>query len=236
MHIDSLGKPWMWWQMLTAGFAHDPTDFFHIGGNMLMLFFFGREIEQRYGSKEFLRIYLITIVFSSLCWALYAQWIQHAPPFSACYGASGAVSGILILFALNFPRRQILLFFMIPIPAWIAGILWIAFDLFGATMGGNNVAHSAHLAGMLLALLYYRFNWNFGRWIPNRFMTLGDWLRNLTPTPQLRIHDPDSRNKKLVEEADRILEKLHQKGESSLTSAERKILKNYSKRMRQKHR
>ena len=65
---DALVHPWMWYQFLTAGFAHDWNNPLHIVGNMLGLFVFGRPLEERYGSREFLRFYLTAIVVSLLAW------------------------------------------------------------------------------------------------------------------------------------------------------------------------
>jgi len=65
-HVYTLRCPWLWWQFLTAGFTHSPTDFWHILGNMFVLFIFGRDIEYRYGSKEFLRFYLTTLIVANV--------------------------------------------------------------------------------------------------------------------------------------------------------------------------
>jgi len=70
VHNDTLIHPWLWWQFLTAGFTHSPVEFQHILGNMLVLFFLGRDVEDRYGSKEFLRIYLAMVVFASVVWSV----------------------------------------------------------------------------------------------------------------------------------------------------------------------
>ena len=67
VHVDTLTQPWLWWQYLTAGFAHSPLRFDHILGNMLVLFFLGRDVEEAYGPKEFLRLYLVMVVFGMWC-------------------------------------------------------------------------------------------------------------------------------------------------------------------------
>jgi hypothetical protein len=200
---------------------------------MLVLWFFGRDIERLYGRAEFLRLYLALLVFSSVAWALVGKFALQYADAVHCVGASGAVSGVLILFAIRFPKRQVLLFFAIPMPAWVAGIIWVAFDFFGAVRPTDNVAHSAHLAGMAFAFLYHYFGWNFGRLLPGGFS-----LRWLKPRPRLRVHDEGSedRFRDQEERANQILDKLHREGEASLTSKERRILEEYSRRMRQKYR
>ena len=247
MKLDSLTQPWNWWQLLTSGFAHSPDTIYHVGGNMLVLFFFGRDIENIYGRKEFLRLYLTMIVLASLSWALFAKFIQGAPtevsgPFgemlpAMCYGASGAVSGIFILFVLHYPRRQVLLFFVIPAPAWVAGALIILWDMFSLQRGTSNIAHSAHLAGFAFALAYYFGKWNLSRLIPGqgRAASLNSVWKGLKRRPKLRVHAPGNQYLQLDDDADRVLDKLHSQGEESLSPSERRILEEYSRRMRQKH-
>jgi len=232
MRVGSLGKPWLWWQMLTSGFAHDPESMLHIGFNMVVLWFFGRDIEERLGRAEFLRLYLVLVVFSSLCWALFAKFVLAYHPLAGCLGASGAVSGMFLLFAIHYPQRQVLLFFLIPVRAWVAGLIVIAADMFRLFDRSSEIGHSAHLAGIALAFLYWRYHWDFGRLLPVRFSFS---LAALKRRPKLRIHDPDEKDRKLDSNADRILEKLHREGEGSLTAKERRVLEAYSRRMQEKY-
>jgi len=223
----SLTKPWMWWQFLTYGFAHaSMPDFWHIVGNMLVLFFLGRDIESLYGRKEFLRLYLVMLVVSSVVWAVIER-VQGNPAASAV-GASGAVTGIVILYALNFPRRTLLLFFVIPMPAWVAGLLVVFLDVYG-TIGARSeqIAFTAHLGGAGFAFLYHRFGWNLTRWTSGWFSSLGR-----RRGPRLRVHDPDRqqhKDRELSKEVDRILEKIHRQGEDSLSRKERRTLENASR-------
>jgi membrane associated rhomboid family serine protease len=227
----TLGRPWLWWQLLTYGFAHAPTPG-HIFGNMLVLFFFGRPVEARYGSREFLRLYLTMLVVGSLVWATLNEFTQGPEGATQMLvGASGAVTGVVILFALNYPHSTVLLMFLFPIPAWLLGILYVVGDAVGALGWASetrtNVAFGVHLAGAGFALLYYRLGWNLAKVVP-RGISLA-WLK---PRPRLRVHDPDqeSRGRRaLSEEVDRILEKIHREGESSLTRKERRVLENASR-------
>ena len=138
VHVDTLSHPWLWWQYLTAGFAHSPNGVGHILGNMFVLFFLGQDVEETYGSKEFLRLYLALVVFSSFAWNvcnLIGGLISPVEANSMMYGGSGAIAGVVVLYALNFPKRTILLFFVIPMPAWMFGVLAIVLDVSGA-LGG----------------------------------------------------------------------------------------------------
>jgi membrane associated rhomboid family serine protease len=156
---DAIAHPWMWYQFLTAGFVHDPENHWHIAGNMLGLYFFGQPLEDRYGTKEFLRFYLAAIVLSLLTWSLRIYFAEGPTAAAAthCMGASGGVTASVILFCLLYPRATLLLFFIIPTPAWLVGILLVASDLFAVRLPGQDgrVAFDAHLAGATFALAYW---------------------------------------------------------------------------------
>ncbi len=222
LRVATLVRPWDWWQFLTYGFLHSREPW-HILANMLGLFFLGRDIEDLYGTKEFLRVYVAMIVFGGVVWAA-AGTLQEAPAELGCVGASGAVAGIVMLYALIFPRRTLALYFVIPVPAWFAGVLLVAGDAYGAVARseGARVAYAVHLGGAALALAYYALGLNFGRWWP-RFSLR--WLRR---QPKLRVHTPEEKEKDppddLSAEVDRILEKISRSGEASLTRQERSTL------------
>ncbi len=225
---DALWKPWLWWQMVTYGFAHAP-DPSHVLFNMLGLFILGRDIEWTYGKREFIRLYLALVVVGGLVWSIASAVAGVYPPV---VGASGAVAGIVVLFALHFPHRTLLLFFIIPIPAWLLGVLLVFFDIMGVLgRGDQTVAYVVHLAGAGFAFLYYRSGWRFGRlgagW--------GDRLRRRRG-PRLRVRRPPEDNSEddLSGEVDRILEKISREGEASLTRRERRVLHDASRRYQQR--
>ncbi len=222
LEVGALGRPWLWWQFLTYGFAHS-LSMGHILGNMLGLFFLGREVERRYGTREFVRLYLTMIVAAGVVFAVVNTLQGNAE--DTVIGASGAVVGVIVLFALNFPRQTILLFFVIPIPAWFLGVFVVLNDLLGVR--DERVAVEAHLAGAALAFLYFQQQWNLGRFYERWF----SWLK-ISRRPRLRIHRPDEEepDDKLSAQVDEILEKIHREGESSLSRKERRILQNASKK------
>lgn len=228
-----LREPWNLWQLLTYGFVHDQKPI-HIAFNMLMLFFLGREVEARCGRSEFLRLYLTMIVVAGLVWAIYQTVVPDA---RAVVGASGAVIGVFILFVLHNPHRTLLLMFVFPTPAWVLGVAVVVIDVLRALnipainnifegMGmGKDVAWQAHLAGAAFAFLYFRGGWNLGR------LTRGlPSLKMPKRRPQLKVHDPDARERQLDRQADAILEKISREGEGSLTRKERMILEDASRR------
>jgi membrane associated rhomboid family serine protease len=226
----SAAKPWMWWQLLTYGFAHasitEPGGIFHILFNMFILFMFGRPVEERLGPTEFLRVYLIGVVIGGL-----AFWAVAFTPLggAACVGASAAVTTIMVLFCLQNPKAQILLFFVFPAPAWVLLVIFLVIDLVG--FGRDNVAHEAHLAGGLWGALYFYFGWNLA-WLGFDTSKMKAAFKR---KPNLKLHAEDDAYDDQDAEADRILQKLADYGEGSLTKKERKILESYSRRMRQKH-
>ncbi len=110
-------EPWNLWQLLTYGFVHNPLSITHVLFNMISLFIFGRDVEGIYGQKEFLRLYLTLIVLTGAVW-LVSENITRPGANNSVIGASGATTGILILWICHFPTRQILI--------W-AAILFLSF-------------------------------------------------------------------------------------------------------------
>lgn len=234
---DTLLKPWMWWQFLTYGFVHDPNDIRHILFNMIGLFVFGREVERRMGRTEFLRFYLVAVVFGGMVGSITQLGTGHSV---ATIGASGAVIATAVMFACYFPHREILLMFVFPVKAWILAVFFVLADLAGAigifsgAGAASNTAFTVHLAGALFATGYFFLGWNL-RWLDFASMgNLPQHARQRSRRMKLKLHDPDKKLQREAEEADRILAKIHQSGESSLTSAERKTLERYSRRQRER--
>ena len=222
-----LKNPWDVWQLLTHGFLHDPKNIMHIGGNMFCLWFFGRDLERIYGKKLFLQFYLSTIVLAGLGWVL-AENMAGDPEASAI-GASGAISGVILVYIFHFPRRTLMLFAVVPMPAWVLGIFIMGIDVAGKFDPQNNVAVSAHLAGAAIGYLFFKTRWHLGRLIPGRIA-----LALFKPRPKIRIHDPDTEERKFNEKVDRILKKIHRHGEASLTKKEKRVLEDASRRYQQR--
>ena len=234
---DTLVRPWMWWQFLTYGFMHSPDDVFHLIFNMLGLFFLGREVELKYGSRAFVKMYLTALVICGVIWSA-TNLVMEVKEDIPLIGASGAVTTTVILFALNFPHRKVLFMMFIPIPAWVLGVMIVAFDLFGqyGAVGGEGarVAYDVHLLGAAYAFLYFKTGWD----LTTLFMPT-QWrgkFKMPSRRPKLKLHDPEDRYDQLDQQADTVLKKLHREGEASLSPKERRILEDYSRRMQQKHR
>ncbi len=140
------------WQLFTYMFVH--AGFSHLLFNMLSLFIFGSMVERRVGSKEFLLFYLLTGLFSGI-----ASFISYylAGTNVILVGASGAIYGVLLMFAVFYPYSVIFIFGLIPIKAPILVILYAIIELYSQVFGaGGNVAHLTHLSGLVFAYLYCR--------------------------------------------------------------------------------
>ena len=141
------------WQYFTTMFLHG--DIFHLFLNMFVLWMFGMEIAGRWGTRKFLAFYLISGLGASLLHSLITA-IQHGQ--APAVGASGAIAGVMIAFALLYPNRMILIFFFIPMRAKWAALLYIAYTVYKGFENnpGDNIAHFAHLGGAIAGFLIFK--------------------------------------------------------------------------------
>src|SRR5207248_1235376 len=109
--------------------------------------------------------------------------------FGSCIGASGAVTGVMVLSALHYPDRVIMLFFVLPVPIWAFVIYQVAKDAF-AFLGGtdNGVAVVVHLAGAGFAFAYYKRGWR----LSTIRLDLGSWKLPWS-RPKLRVYREEPR-------------------------------------------
>jgi len=150
-------KMWVW-QLGTYMFLHGGL--FHILFNMLALWMFGAELERIWGTRYFLKFYfvtgigagILTVLFSLLPFAASEQLYR-----SNVIGASGAIYGLLLAYALYFPDRPIYMYFVFPIPAKIFVLIIGAIAFYASVSGaGGGVANATHLGGLLVAYLYLK--------------------------------------------------------------------------------
>jgi membrane associated rhomboid family serine protease len=140
------------WQVFTYMFVHFAT--MHVLFNMLGLWFFGMPIEQSWGMRRFLKFYLLCGVAAGVCVLvanmLFGEWRV------VTIGASGAIFGVLVAFGILFPDTIILMFFLFPMRAKYAVMIYVAVELL-ATLGPNTgVSTVAHLGGAAFAYLYIK--------------------------------------------------------------------------------
>jgi rhomboid-like protein len=148
-----------WWSALGSVFSHIST--LHLFVNMFVLLSFGSLLEIVLGHRRFLVFYLLAGLLASFTHSLVSAYILHSPGTPAL-GASGAIAGLVLVFALLFPKERILIFGIIPVPALWGAIFAVALDLWGVFAqsrgGGLPIGHGAHLGGALAGLIYY-FGW-----------------------------------------------------------------------------
>ena len=146
---------WLW-QPATYMFLHARTPT-HILFNMLILWMFGVELERMWGTRFFLKFYFVTGIGAGLLSVLVAML-----PFAATQatynaniiGASGALYGLLLAFALYFPNRPILMFLFFPVPAKYFVMILGAIAFLTSIEGGGTVAATTHLGGLLVGYLF----------------------------------------------------------------------------------
>lgn len=231
-----LGHPW---GALTYLLVHGGL--LHLGANMFWLYLFGTAVETRMGSRTFLWYYLYCGVGA----ALFALLINTFLPVGRMIGASGAVFGVTLAFAMFWPDQELVLFpIMIPIKARTLMIGAAVVELVLSQVpvfARDGVAHEAHLGGMLAGWLFFRVQ--------------RVWVGRTTPLPRRQVeqavvlqqtaqgHEADPRPTSLsrsftgrpghdpvAAEVDRVLDKISSTGIDSLTPEERRFLDEVSKR------
>lgn len=243
------------WQYFTTMFMHGDT--LHLLLNMFILWMFGIEIAQTWGTKKFLVFYLISGIGAGLLHSLVTVLEGGMIP---AVGASGAIFGVLIAFGVLYPNRMVLMMFLLPMKAKYAVMIWIAIDLFAgvSNLPGDNIAHFAHLGGALTGFLLLKSGLHtkvaglFGTrssgptetpWVsapPPRQRPVSRTDRNESAkiidarfhevTGRTPAHKPVSLNfGDQQAQVDQILDKISKEGYGSLTPEEREILVNASK-------
>jgi membrane associated rhomboid family serine protease len=203
------------WRLGSYMFLHGSP--YHLLFNMLALYMFGAEIEELWGSRRFVVFYFIVGIGSGLfnAFNLLNPFTSHI----AVIGASGAVLGVMTVFASYFPRRQILVFFLFPLEVRWAVIIFGSISLyFSISGGGGAISHLTHLGGILIALLYLRY-----------YDTLAGWLnthrsRALERQRRQQHQQEQKRKQDFEQNIDPLLKKISVSGMDSLTKNEKQAL------------
>lgn len=223
------------WALITYMFVHG--NFMHLLFNMLGLFFFGPPLEARWGSREFIKFYFICGIGGALLSFIFVS--------SSIVGASAAVYGVMLAFAMNWPDTPIYIWGIFPVPAKILVGLMAAFSLFSAFGGGgryDGVAHFAHLGGFAAAWAYLKWDRHrrghsfdrFRKMMSKRRLTVVPGGKDPEPRGSGRSSGPVQPSEtQLLDELDRVLDKISTSGMGSLTAEERKLLDDVSRRYRQ---
>ena len=240
------------WQLVTYQFMH--VGFLHIFLNGWAIYVFGRELEETLGPPKFLALYFSSGVLGGLVQMLGALvWSSHFG--TVVVGASAAALGLVAAFATLYPERELtlLLFFFLPVTLRAKYLLWgmAALSLFcillpnsGLTLlMGGNIAHAAHLGGILMGFVFVRYliqgHWHWPRWAssPSRPAAMREFVVTRAGRGKLRqsaAGKPDeelSTDEFVKSEVDPILDKISAHGIQSLTAREREILEKARSKM-----
>jgi membrane associated rhomboid family serine protease len=230
------------WQLITYQFIHG--GFSHILFNMLALWMFGMEIENIWGSKKFLLFYLLCGVGGAILQLLFQFFIGEGS--APTVGASGAIFGVMVAFAMMFPDRYIYIYFLIPVKAKYLIVILVIFEFMSAGQP-SLVAHIVHIGGALVGFLFIIFDkgnqFSIGKMInsikrPTHGSTNAARFKRKFPTEpdveDAEFYEINSKKKENIEvtqeEIDRILDKISQSGYQNLTEREKKILFEASKK------
>jgi membrane associated rhomboid family serine protease len=213
------------WQLVTYMFLHSTQSIFHILFNLFALWMFGGEVENSLGSARFLKLYLCSGIGAGLFHLLFFPHSSHP-----VLGASGAIYGVMVAFAVLFPTRVItlLLFFILPISiqAKYLVAIFLGISLFSGIQGAlfgisDGVAHLAHLGGAVTALIFMRGRGLFDN-VTFEYRKQRQWKKMADRNRREEI------KKQTQQEIDRILDRINEVGFDGITEKEKKILKKSS--------
>lgn len=239
--LNPFGGNFQIWQLITYQFMH--ADFTHIFFNMFMLWMFGMEIENFMGSRKFLIFYLVSGVGAGILQLIGPYLLGSEAGITL--GASGAVFGVMVAFAMFFPDRYIFIYFLIPIKAKYLMAILVVFE-FMSVGDQSIVAHLAHLGGAITGLIFILID-RKNSYNINQFMNNLRKKTSFDSSSQFRRPTFSNRNQNVEDakfyeinsqkdeeinqdEIDAILDKISQSGYQKLTEREKRILFEASKK------
>ena len=228
------------WRLVTYALVHEPGGIFQLIFTIVFLVWIGHQVEDLYSTREYLAYFAFTSLLGGIVYTcIGALGGQNILPL---LGPSGAVTAILILFALHYPSWRIFFF-----PIWLVIAVYAFVDVAGVAGGRANLAHVAvHLAGAAFAFVYHTYSLRILNWLPS-FRNSGRTIRRQSQ-PRLRVRpqrpQPEpaatattlsagaarsgalggSVDEHLEAKLDQVLEKVQKHGKESLTENEREIL------------
>ena len=229
-----------YYRLITSGFLH--VNWMHLIFNMIALYFFAGSVEYFFGPFQFLLVYFVSMIGGDLL-SLFIH--RHDSGYSSV-GASGAVNGIIFAAIAVFPGMK--MFF--GIPAWIFGLAYVLYSIYGIRSRRNNIGHDAHLGGALIglivAIIMHPSVVITNTWpiviimLPSvvfmyiiitrpHSLLIDNYYFNKHSNAATIDHKYNIEKRSKEQEIDRILEKIHKKGMKSLTDKERQMLQEYSR-------
>jgi membrane associated rhomboid family serine protease len=242
-YLHPIGENFRVWQLVTYMFLHGGLQ--HIFFNMLMLWMFGMEVENLWGSRKFLIFYFIAGITAGLANLFIAPLFASTGP---TVGASGSVYAVLVAFAMLFPNRYIFLYFFVPIRAKYLITFFVVLELFNGVFGtAEGIAHIAHLGGAVVGAIWVLLDM---RGVIDRVLRRLDskkargerdtWNNNVSGTREAKFYEMTSTHQKPRDEKemlasqktiDEILDKISVSGYASLNESEKRLLLDASKKI-----
>ncbi|KAA5547143.1 rhomboid family intramembrane serine protease [Roseiconus nitratireducens] len=247
------------WRLLTYAFCHDRFVPWHIVANMALLIWLGTRLEHFLGSTEFCLFYCAAAIAAAAAFLAFNLWTGRTNP---AIGASGAVWGIIVVYAISHPNDSIEMFGMFPFPIRHLALFYLALDmypvalsLFGYRSLDTGIAHAAHVGGAAFGFLYFKRQWRLApswnkvvRYVDAhrrkaKSLSNQESLRNKKSlsnesAAMLKLHRPAERSAStptspaVDQDLDRVLQKIQNQGSESLTDDEREVLRHASDRFR----
>ena len=211
----TLGYALQPWRVITYQFLHGGV--MHLVFNLVVLYFMGPFIERAWGSKAFLKYYLVCGAAGGVVYILMV--LVHILPAGQMVGASGGIYGLMAAMVIMYPRLKVLLWGIIPMTIYWLVILAVILSLLNIAIGKNRGGEVAHLTGLAVGFLYVLYR----PWLTQHRMkrSKGAWEKKM------------KQEQGFQQEVDRILDKVHREGVHSLSAAEKRVLQEATRREQQ---
>jgi membrane associated rhomboid family serine protease len=234
------------WRVISYALVHQPGNIFHILFTAIFLVWIGHQVEDLYGSKEYLAYFAVSNLLGGVAYTVIGAFTNNVTPL---VGPSGGVTAVLVLFALHYPTRTMSFRFFIPIPVWLLVAIYALTDIAGLAQGhANPAAVAVHLAGAAFAFLYHTYTLRVLNWLPGGRDTAKRGRRVSQPKVRMRRDEPQPEpepaaaasatgaagavavgggapvDEHLEAKLDEVLQKVQRHGKESLTDGEREIL------------
>jgi membrane associated rhomboid family serine protease len=237
------------WRLISYTFLH--AGFWHILFNMLFLWWFGTDVEDLYGPREFLSFYLFGGLAGGVLFTLTSlpgYFAGHLVP--GAVGASGAITAVMVLCAIHYPTKIIYVFFVLPVPLWLFAIGSVALDAFQMLSRVQTpIAVACHVGGAVFAFTYYKagirlmnFMPSFGTGKERRAAARlhdydeeeDDRIQKPQPVSVAAPSTPSLDDEQLEAKMDAVLEKISRVGKDNITQSEKEVLLRASERLKKR--
>jgi membrane associated rhomboid family serine protease len=224
------------WRLITGNFLHPTNAILVVVFNLLLLWWAGKELAGIYGEAEFFASFLFVGMASAV-----AAWVVAVSTgdLVAFTNATAPITAVLVVFALHFPQRQVLLFFVIPVPIWVVVIFIVLKDLVVFAGAPKPAAVVSPLVAVALAVAFYRYQWRTLSLAPRRrpsqpktdlklFKEGPSTVRRVAKSNDTKVLSSNNNSsitdEQLEAQLDEVLEKVQTHGQASLTTQERELL------------